>query len=153
MKLKGRYISLMMERGGEYVTVGLSTACMLAVMASPVEVAAQSTAAKEFRGGRYEYNITVDKLYEGSVRKGDTLEWAMSIHDRTITGKATVASQGDNAPANGYASTSIALTGIGELRWADAESWDLRDAYLTVADIIDLADALSEADELIDFNV
>lgn len=143
----------MVERGGEYVTVGLSTACMLAVMASPVEVAAQSSTAKAYKAGRYEYNITVDKLYDGSVRKGCTLEWAMSIHDRTITGKATVASQSDNAPANGYASTSIALTGIGELRWADAESWDMGDAYLTVADIIDLAGALSEADENIDFNV
>lgn len=153
MKLRGRYISVMVERAGEYVTVGLSTACALAVIASPVEVAAQSSVAKEFRGGSYEYSINIDKLYESSLRTGDTITWVMDLHSRSLTGTAIVASQRDNAPADGYATEAVSLKGIGAMEWADADSWDLRDAYVTIADIIDLGTAASEADEIIDFNV
>lgn len=153
MKLRGRYISVMVERAGEYVTVGLSTACALAVIASPVEVAARSSAAKEFRGGRYEYSINIDKLYESSVRKGDTITWVMDLHSRSLMGTAIVVSQRDNAPTDGYATEAVTLKGVGAMEWADTDSWDLRDAYVTIADIIDLGNATSEADEIIDFNV
>lgn len=152
MRIRGKYITVLIERAGEYVTVGLSTACALAVTATPVEAASQDAASKAYIGGRYVYNISIDKLYDGDIRNGDAVMWTMNLHNRTIQGKA-IASQSTSAPAQGYATTSVTLQGMGVIEWADLESWDLSDAYVTIADIIDLANALSEADENIDFNV
>lgn len=151
MRLRGKYISVMVERAGEYVTVGLSTACALAVIASPVEVAAHSSAAKEFRGGRYEYSISIDKLY-GSVNKGDTVQWAMDMFDRTLRGEAVVSSTDDNAPVDGHATQRIALKGVGMIDFFDVDDWNLRFADTIADELVDLDDAYSEADGVIDFN-
>ena len=152
MKLRGRYIVLMLKRGGDYIAVGYSTACVLTVIAHHVEVAAQNGAAKAYKAGCYEYNIAVDKLYEGDVRNGDTLEWVLDFNGNMLTGNAEVSSGGINARVGGNASSKVALAGNGVIRWVDIDNWDLGDSSVVSLDeIVDLGYADNVSDDIIDF--
>jgi predicted secreted protein len=139
MRILGKKFGLFFKRAGAYVSLGNSTGCSLNVNADVVEVASASKSAKAFTTGRYQYDLTVDRLYGGGdmerwllgmMTQGTALpfiigggkvdddgEFATNIKagDICISGEALVVGYSMGAPVEGYVTASVSLQGTGEL--------------------------------------
>ena len=138
MRILGRQFGLFVQHGGTFDSVGLSTGCTLTVNADVVEMASWSKTAKGFKTGRYQYTLTVDKLYGGgdmerwlfeSMTQGKVLPFILGrgkaeggrfVEDWRygeigIGGEVLVTGFTMTAPVDGYTTASVSFQGTGDL--------------------------------------
>ena len=131
MRIKGKNVSLLVERNGEYVRIGLARDCSLDVQCDAQEfTSALSGRGKRYRAGRYGWNAQVETLMEDgeqqvflleALKAGETLvlrmdtQWRYAGYTRVLQGNVLVAGWSEKAPLQGAATCSANFVGDGEL--------------------------------------
>ena len=136
IKTKGRDLIISTSYNGmDYTPVALAKSCVLDVTVETKEVASRSGRAKEFKAGRYSWNLSSDRVYDAMTDDSDVNQVRsmmlnlMEGDEVYVRFAATDASKGDvtysgialithvniNAPTDGYSSASVQMMGTGAL--------------------------------------